>query len=541
MDLERLSQKQLAELALLLQQQEEAYEEGKLDLYRPHPGQLAFHKSDKRIRVVVTGNRWGKTTASVIEATQLCLGIHPYHQLPIPIRGKMYGESFPMIDETLFKKFEEWVPKKFLKKKKPYSFNQRGHLCGVHFTNESEIVINSYDQTEEKAEGSNWHFCAFDEPPPRNLYIANWRGLVDFRGLMWFTATPLSEPWIFDDLWEPGTLGTKKNVACFGGAIHDNIYLTRDAIDDFDSELTEQEREVRIFGKFSKLQGVVLDTYDPRMSDIDPFPLDHKYTLYEGIDPHSGKPHCALWKAIDKTGHRFVVAEVSCPGGLKDFAREIHETRQRLTRGGAHLERSICDTSLNQKDPNFRQNLKDELTNHLRNLGESVFPQNAQKRDWLLPGIFKLKDLYRVVQQEIRGLFVRSPMQFVFNTCLLYKKNMTHYQWPKVSAQGDPNPIAKFNDYIDCDRYIESIAPEYVTPGQLSLIHNNNLANSRIRDIRKPARDSHFSNQRATLSSPSPVSFARHAQQSGRSTNPQSPNVVSYKHIARHTYRGLPK
>ncbi len=473
-----LSQGELAALAQILTEQEFACDESKLDLYDPHPGQVEFHNSNHTIRIVITGNRWGKTTASAVDAIKICLGIHPAIKIPLPVRGKMYAESFGLIDEVLRIKFETWLPRQFLSRKKPFVYNQLGNLTGINFANGSIIRFGTYDQRDKKAEGSDWDFVAFDEPPPRPLYVANLRGLIDRGGHLWITATPLSEAWMYDDLWEPGQDGTKPYVKCISGDSHDNYHLAKDALAIFEAELTQEEREVRIKGRFMKLRGLVIDTFEKEFSLIDPFTLDHNYSIYEGIDPHPAKPNAALWKAIDLQGRRYVVDELSCAAGIQEFAHQIVEKRRELTRNGARLVRSIADTSLNQKDLMFKANQRDELIKVLQQEGESVFPQNAQKKDYLLPGIARVKDLYRIVRREdpqTKQIYF-APQQYVFKNCANYLWELKHYQWPKHNQIKDltdeAKPVAKYNEYIDCDRYIESVAPVYETPGQLSIIHN---------------------------------------------------------------------
>jgi hypothetical protein len=554
MDLDSLSQKELAEFAYLLERQEEAHASAKLELYQPHKGQVDFHKSNAKIRLVVTGNRWGKTTASVIESAWLALGIHPYHPITIPNRGKLYGESFQMVDETFRAKFEEWIPKKFLVKKKPYGYNQWGYLNRINYANGSYTVINTYDQGEKKGEGSNWHYVGFDEPPRREIFVANLRGCVDYGGRMWFTCTPLSELWIYDDLWLPGISGQKKHVECFSGSIYDNPHLDKESVNLFVSELRPEEQNVRVHGRFMRVEGLVLSTYDPTLSDIDPFTLDHRFSIYEGIDPHPAKPHCALWKAIDPSGRRFVVGELACPDGIDAFGAGIAAMRRQLQQHGARLVRSINDTSLNQKDPLFRQNLRDQLISKLRELGEDIMPQNAQKRDWLEPGIIKLKDLYRSVKQDVRGQTIEAPMQYVFKNCTLYKHNLTHYQWPKPSLQDlleNARPIAKHNDFIDCDRYIESVAPEYQTPGGSIFTHNYSGAYTQraslfqapdtrqgiIDRVHRHMQTATMSRSKSDLSSPAEITAA---------LRPRFDGTVSYRSGQRlsrqnFSFRGIPK
>lgn len=472
---DQYSHDQLVEIAQLAVDQAKVYDDNKLDFYVPHAGQLEFHKSNHLIRAAVTGNRFGKTTASVVEAIQLALGVHPYHPIKIPNKGKMYAESFNHIDEVLRVKFEEWLPTCFLAKRRPWVYNQLGNLTGINFANGSIIRFGSYDQREKKSEGSDWDYVAFDEPPPRPLYIANLRGLIDRGGKMWFTLTPLSEAWIFDEIWEPGITGEKKYIKCISGSSYDNPYTNKESLKIFEAELTEEEKLIRIKGQFLKLKGLVIDTFDKQASLIDPFILDHNFMIYEGIDPHPAKPNAALWKAIDKFNRRFVVAELSCADGIYEFGKQIVAKRRELTVHGARLVKSIADTSLNQKDLMFKVNQRDELCKSLREEGEIIFPSNAQKKDWLAPGIAKIRDLFRVVKHNFGGLQVMAPQQQVFKSCPNYIWELGHYQWPKHDhirdLKDEAKPIGKYNDFIDCDRYIESIAPDYATPGMAAIIH----------------------------------------------------------------------
>lgn len=473
---EKLSQVDLADLARILDEQVKARDSDKLSLYQPHSHQLCFHKSNAKIRLMVCGNRSGKSEASTLEAIWLCLGIHPYHERSLPVKGKVYFESYATVSEVFEPKLNKWLPQKYLSSKRPYIRNQHGDLTGINFLNGSFLRIGTYDQEEAKAEGSDWSFVLFDEPPPRSLYIANLRGLVDSGGIMWFAMTPLKEAWIFDELYQPSISGMKKHIESFTWTIWDNPHIPREEIEILAAELTEDEKQVRLYGKFRKLQGLVMDTYDSFLSDIDPFDLDENFSIYEGIDPHPRKANTVLWKAIDKDGFRFVCRELACEKGIYDTGKEIVKARKELTQYGATLIRSIADSSLNQKDLAFKINQKDELIRSLMEEGERVMPETAMKKDWLLPGIQKLRDLYRPVHL-VEGKFV--PTQYVFKNCPKYKHDLTHYQWSEKLGD-NAMPISRDNDLLDPDRYIESIAPKFVTPGQSQFIHTNKGAYQRI-------------------------------------------------------------
>lgn len=446
----------LAELANALDQELILLERNKLDLYVPHHngpdgGQLAYHQAagTHKIRCAITGNRYGKSTAAVVDAIKLALGTHEYcKRFPVPVKIKVFGDSYQQVMENIKLKFEQWLPLEALDPKKPFETNQMGMLTGIRFANRSYIKIGSYDQDCRKSEGSDWDAIYFDEPPSRDVYVANLRGLADRNGIMSITATPLSEAWMFDDLWMPGMTGQKPFIKCIRGSGHDNPHTDKMGLQLFLDELTPDERKIRELGEFARLKGLVIDTYQPAVADIDDFDLTDEFILYEGIDPHLHKPHTALWKALRNDGKRFVVAELYTRGGIKEFGEEIHEKRQMLTRFGAPLIQSICDTSLNQVDPMSRLNLKDELSNVLRSLGEDVVPYNAQKRDWLMPGIQKLKDLYRVFQNKETGK--PECNQYVFKSCSKYRYELFHYQWPEKEFGDNIKPIARHNDGIDC-------------------------------------------------------------------------------------------
>lgn len=487
--LDKKSLEFLVALAELTANERKAYSEDKLSTYKPHAGQLEFHKAEHLIRLLITGNRFGKSTASVIEALWLANGLHPFKKLRTPNKGRIYGESYTILNLSIIPKILEWCPQKLLASNKPFQKNPDGNIIGVNFACGSILTFGTYDQQAKKSESTDWDYIGFDEPPAEDIWKANFRGLIDRGGWIWISATPLSEPWVFDNLWVPGITGKKKYVKCITGSSYDNPYSNKEVLGIYFDELTDDEKEIRIHGKFIKLKGLVIDTYQPALSDIDPFLLDSSYTIYEGIDPHPGKPNAVLWKAVNKQGRRYVVRELKFDNGIYKLGKEISRIRKELCAHGALLYESICDTSLNQKDLGYRINQRDELIRSLKEEGETVFPQNAQKKDWLYPGIQKLKDLYRPVKQilEISDGFkvtelreVVQPMQFVFNNCTAYKYEMSHYQWPKGDMTDVVKPKAIWNDLLDCDRYIESLAPGYQTPGQSGIIRTFDNAYSRL-------------------------------------------------------------
>ena len=71
----------------------------------------------------------------------------------------------------------------------------------VHKKTGSIARIFTSDQETRRLEGDTYHEFGMDEPQPREHYIALQRGLQRTAGKTLMTMTPLSEPWIYDEIY----------------------------------------------------------------------------------------------------------------------------------------------------------------------------------------------------------------------------------------------------------------------------------------------------------------------------------------------------
>jgi phage terminase large subunit-like protein len=69
-----------------------------------------------------------------------------------------------------------------------------GNKCG------SKLHIRSYDEQASSYEGQDYNFIHWDEPPPRDVWLAAERGKIVTNAPSIYTMTPLKEPWIYDEL-----------------------------------------------------------------------------------------------------------------------------------------------------------------------------------------------------------------------------------------------------------------------------------------------------------------------------------------------------
>jgi phage terminase large subunit-like protein len=207
---------------------------------------------------------------------------------------------------------------------------QGGTIHKIDWHNGSSLKLLSYEQMPKKHEGYTWDAVFFDEPPPRFAYIAAYRGTMKTKAPMMFAMTPLSEPWIQEQIVEsPATIRVesdedfaqiKKHSTCMVVVSFPEIeHLTQDEKDAFEATLTEEEKAARIFGQALHLQGRVFKSYSNKRRLLDDEDLERMSTgagLHwsewpwgQIVDPHDRRPYASMWFVISPREEMIVVRE----------------------------------------------------------------------------------------------------------------------------------------------------------------------------------------------------------------------------------------
>lgn len=291
-----------------------------LSVSGPNPVQIKFHSDDHQGRIVSAANRVGKTKMGTNEDVAYALGYRPWlaeddpHRkvnIRVPNKGLICGETFgEQVDKVLIPKLlgdaESRTPGAIPTQEIAQALkNQQGIINYIRYKNGSEQFLQSYDQKVDLFESADYDYAHFDEPPPRPIYIAVKRGLTDRNGKWWMTMTPLKEPWIYDELF------SRPDVAVFYGMIEDNLGfgLTQAGIDSFASDLTEDEKEARLRGRYFHLTGLVYKSYD-KLHRIKRFDIPPSWPIWNHIDTHTRTPHHSIWVTVDPQGRKYVCGEL---------------------------------------------------------------------------------------------------------------------------------------------------------------------------------------------------------------------------------------
>ena len=295
----------------------------------PHQKQSKFHAAAHQIRVVSGSNRSGKSKCGANEAAAFALGFRPWLSADdpaykvdviVPNKGLVVGESYQeQVKKVILPKLlgnqENGEPGSLpVEEIAEIKKNPQGVITYIRLHNGSTIYLQAYAQEVSHFESADYDWVWFDEPPPRPIWVAVQRGLVDRRGKTWLTMTPLKEPWLYDEVYK------RSDVFVLYFDIEDNLNfgLTREGIDDFAKSLTEDEKEARLRGRFFHLVGLIYKKFHremhvksrTRIFATSKGQVPKHWGLWMHIDTHPRTPHHAVWMAVDPAQRKYVVGEL---------------------------------------------------------------------------------------------------------------------------------------------------------------------------------------------------------------------------------------
>lgn len=301
-----------------------------------------------------------------IEVISACLGFSPIALGGHPPRtfpeGNLQGvrilaaaETFEVgLRDTILPKLKTYMtPEMMLGKPKR---NGLGIESTFKFKSGAELMLMSYQQHSAAFEGSQWDMAWFDEPPPQDIFNAVRRGCMARQAPILITATPLKEPWLWDELILPAQDPEHPaygSVEHFMADMHSNCrdcnggYLPHREITTYLASLPEHERAARDRGMFLDLQGVEFHYVHAETHVIEDFDIPRHWPIVEVCDPAMKRGLYLTWAACDHTDHWIVVHAAHIPNGsfsqmCKDLRRERDRFDLRPTvsimdqRGGKH-------------------------------------------------------------------------------------------------------------------------------------------------------------------------------------------------------------
>ena len=444
--LKRLKQKKLE----LLFQKENYKKIHSLEFFKPMSYQKPLFDAveDPKIRVIIAlgGNRSGKSCCggaiigNIVEGHAWGKQLTKFKKRPLRIRvlGEDYEKAIGQVLVPYVLKFVR--PELIASKRK----NQLGVVGNILLTDGTTIDFLTYAQGSDSMEGWEGDVVWYDEPPPRTIFIANQRGLIDRRGIAILTMTPLKEPWIsqelcnvVDDTIFTHIMETKQNET-----------LDLKAIQAFEDMLSDEEKETRLKGKFLHLQGLIFKEFDKKTHVIKPFEIPRNYTVYVAIDTHPRTQQALIFMAVDPKTRFFVVHEIfnhGTPEQIADwiikFHIEIHPVCMAIIEPGSKGDQNRGDSTYQVIE---------------RLLAEENIPLECGSRD-MDGGILQMREAFK----SANGM----ASLFIFDRCVQFIFELQNYVWKDWAGSTDKNEMQKPRDkddhLIECVRRLIQHPVEY--------------------------------------------------------------------------------
>lgn len=452
------------------------YEKNKIAFFRPIGQQPKFFESSTaEIRLALGSNRSGKSVCGAAESVSHAKGFRPWlpeghpHRIvrlpngdpiPVPNVGRVLGENFPVsIEQTIWPKIKEWLPEADIAQVKR---GQRGYVEKVVLRNGSVIHFMAYKQDIEVFEGTSGYWAWFDEPPPRNIFVAVRRGLIDHGGHVWLTMTPLARPWTYDEIFAKAG-DPDGRVRVFTFSIWDNCidnggYLSRQAIQSFLDSLRPDEREAREHGRYIHLTGRVFKEWLPEPPFyVDSFEVPKSWPRVCIIDPHPRKPVAVTWIAYSPSGKKYVYRCLwdESLTTIAAVAERIHKLEKEGTGFAEPVVLRLIDTSANQHEKTSGATV---MTRFAEN---GIFCRGAYKKNYWAGIDAMHEDLWRKNDWD-------DPQLVIMNNCPPVKDNFLKFcfaEWKtsgQEEAMGRRQDVRKTDDdFIDCIKYAYQARLDY--------------------------------------------------------------------------------
>jgi hypothetical protein len=325
-DVSKLSREDKLKLYEIVQEKKRRLRKAK-PLYVPNEGQLKVHLDEHPIRLVTSGNGSGKSTLLVNEVWWAATGHNPIKKTStkVPARIAVVLDSPLKVEETFLSELSKWYDiseVEINKKGRPYPSE-------IIFKNGSKISFLTHLMEPLALEGLEFDYAFFDEPPPRQVFLAIMRGnrRKGSRFNATIIGTPIAEVWLYEELYQPAVKGERSDIGVhrFSTAVN-AMNLSDGYIDAFSKNLSEKEKQIRLHGEFFHLTGLALaHLFKPELHVTEPFDFPVGKPVCIAIDPHPSKKTVALMVGSTGDGRLYAIKELASPLPARAFAAELRD------------------------------------------------------------------------------------------------------------------------------------------------------------------------------------------------------------------------
>jgi phage terminase large subunit-like protein len=206
-------------------------------------------------RLFRAGNRCGKTFVGAADTLLHVLGWHPFSRFRGPQKWWVSGLDWEFgIGQVIWPTMREMIPWDQVKTITYHRRSEPELPNTIIFRNGGQITFKSGDSGRRKYQGAKLHGIWLDEEHPADIIPEVRARLLDKRGYLTATLTPVMRArWVLDLERQPSTFTVTASLLDAAKAGLTDLKATLDYAD----SLPERQRLVRVEGTFIALEGSV--------------------------------------------------------------------------------------------------------------------------------------------------------------------------------------------------------------------------------------------------------------------------------------------
>jgi hypothetical protein len=336
----------------------------------------------------------------------------------------------------------------------------------------------SNDQEVQKFGGTSRHLTWFDEAPRKDIWSECQMRHIDCNGSTILTMTPPTvgegagqDNWIFDEIYEQDGI---RGIECFHFSIYDNPHNDESTIERIAGGLDEIEKDIRLYGKFRSLSGLVFKEFEVPIHVVDDFEIPKNWVRCCAFDPHPNAPFAGLYAAVDPYDFVYFYDEIyEEPLPIPEIANIIkaHE-------GNDTIFYRLIDPAADVENKIFGQI---SIKSQLQNCGINTISANND----FASGYYLIRDALKV-RDYLDG--TKRPSIYFFRSLTNTIYQITHYVWDRwninaSSKERKQMPRKKDDHLIDCLRYIMNSNPHFINLDLIKLQNRARLFGRKYRVI----------------------------------------------------------
>jgi hypothetical protein len=433
-------------------------------VYTPNTGQLPVHLCKKKERFNFSANGGGKSTLLVQEIHAAAMGYNPWtrEQTKVPCKIVVVVDNSSKITEVIMPEYKKWfdLPEDSLKR------NGKPYISQILYPNGSVLSFYTTEADPGVFEGFMADYAFIDEPVSKQLITGIRRSLriKGSPGRLLFCGTPIAQPWLRRDVYEPWAKGELPHVECFRTSIEVNEANLADGyIKQFASGLSDAEKETRLRGGFFDAEGMALSHLWRREAHIiqdKDFRYDERMPCVIAIDPHTVKAHHAVMLTVDKQDNLYVIKELSKRAVASKFAEEL------LTwSAGYKIIGWVCDSFGSAETTSFEGFTS--FIDKLKSCGIPVRATTFQEKD-AEDLVDRLRTLL-LVPEKTDNFGLKTPKLRVLASCKGLISDIESAVWQKNRATGEYRPKldTSAKDFLSCLGYALALGLFYDKPRRM--------------------------------------------------------------------------